>query len=52
VTPLNEECGLLEWVNNTHGLRYILMKLYKEKGTFMSGKELKNAMPALTADIE
>ena len=27
--PLNEECGLLEWVQNTHGLRNILSKIYK-----------------------
>ena len=27
--PLNEECGLLEWVQNTHGLRNILTKIYK-----------------------
>lgn len=41
VTPLNEECGLLEWVSNVHGLRPILLKLYREKGVYMSGKELK-----------
>ena len=29
VIPLNEECGLLEWVQNTHGLRNILTKIYK-----------------------
>ncbi|MGH0146107.1 UNVERIFIED_CONTAM: hypothetical protein FKN15_045088 [Acipenser sinensis] len=32
VIPLNEECGIIEWVNNTAGLRNILNKLYKEKG--------------------
>lgn len=30
--PLNDECGIIEWVNNTAGLRNILIKLYKEKG--------------------
>lgn len=30
--PLNEECGIIEWVNNTAGLRHILTKLYKERG--------------------
>lgn len=29
VIPLNEECGVLEWVTNTHGLRNILLKLYQ-----------------------
>lgn len=32
VIPLNEECGIIEWVSNTAGLRHILTKLYKEKG--------------------
>uniref|UniRef100_A0A4W3HYM3 Serine/threonine-protein kinase ATR n=1 Tax=Callorhinchus milii TaxID=7868 RepID=A0A4W3HYM3_CALMI len=44
VIPLNEECGLVEWVNNTAGLRNILNKLYKEKGVFMTGKELRQCM--------
>ncbi|KAL8622808.1 hypothetical protein ACOMHN_026929 [Nucella lapillus] len=53
VTPLNEECGLLEWVNNTQGLKlHILTKLYREKGTMMSGKELKDVMPPLSMDVE
>ncbi|MEQ2215451.1 hypothetical protein XENOCAPTIV_001218, partial [Xenoophorus captivus] len=37
VIPLNEECGIIEWVNNTAGLRHILTKLYKERGIFMQG---------------
>lgn len=31
VTPLNEECGLIEWVNNVRPLRDILLKSYKAK---------------------
>jgi phosphatidylinositol kinase/protein kinase (PI-3 family) len=31
VMPLNEECGLLEWVNNTIALRAILTKLYERE---------------------
>ncbi|KAJ9093722.1 hypothetical protein QFC21_006318 [Naganishia friedmannii] len=31
VMPLNEECGLLEWVNNTVPLRSILTKLYERE---------------------
>lgn len=41
VIPLNEECGLLEWVPNTSGLRYILNKIYKEKGIVVKIQELK-----------
>nr|XP_015216835.1 PREDICTED: serine/threonine-protein kinase ATR isoform X1 [Lepisosteus oculatus] len=44
VIPLNEECGIIEWVNNTAGLRHILNKLYKEKGIYLSGKELRKYM--------
>ncbi len=32
VIPLNEECGLIEWVNNTRGLRHILKELYDARG--------------------
>ncbi|BFY98653.1 hypothetical protein BsWGS_01693 [Bradybaena similaris] len=49
VTPLNEECGIIEWVNNTTGLRHILIKLYKEKGLHMNGRELKAVMLDLHA---
>lgn len=39
VILLNDECGIIEWVNNIVGLRFILIKLYKEKGVYMIGKE-------------
>ncbi len=32
VTPLNEECGLLEWVSNTNALKSILEKGYSRLG--------------------
>jgi serine/threonine-protein kinase ATR len=41
VVPLNEKCGLIEWVPNTSGLRHILNKIYQEKGIFMSGMDIK-----------
>lgn len=52
VIPLNEECGIIEWVNNTSGLQYILRKLYREKGLQISNRELKNHIPALQAPLE
>ncbi|XP_028293251.1 serine/threonine-protein kinase ATR [Gouania willdenowi] len=52
VIPLNEECGIIEWVNNTAGLRHILTKLYKEKGVYLSGKELRKLMLPKTASLE
>lgn len=32
VLPLNEECGLIEWLHNLVGLRPIMMHIYKQKG--------------------
>ncbi|KAM5334463.1 serine/threonine-protein kinase ATR isoform 2-T2 [Glossophaga mutica] len=51
VIPLNDECGIIEWVNNTAGLRPILTKLYKEKGVYMTGKELRQCMLPKTAAL-
>lgn len=52
VTALNEECGLLEWVPNTNGLRPILLKLYRKLGLYMSGKELKMLQLAPNAPLD
>ncbi|XP_071509803.1 serine/threonine-protein kinase ATR-like [Diadema antillarum] len=52
VIPLNEECGLIQWVNNTSGLRPILHKIYKEKGLYTSGVELKAMIPSLSATLD
>jgi hypothetical protein len=32
VVTLNEECGLVEWVNNTIPVRAVLLKYYEQKG--------------------
>jgi len=42
--PLNEECGLIEWIPNLVGLRPTLMNLYKEKGIAIPNKELKTML--------
>ncbi|XP_028398063.1 serine/threonine-protein kinase ATR-like isoform X2 [Dendronephthya gigantea] len=49
VVPLNEECGLLEWVPNTSGLRNILIKLYKEKGLYVKSSEIKRLYESMTS---
>lgn len=41
VVPLNEECGLIEWVPNLVGLRPTIMNLYNEKGIACPNRELK-----------
>ncbi|XP_062515326.1 serine/threonine-protein kinase ATR-like [Corticium candelabrum] len=43
VVPLNDQCGLLQWVNDTVALRTALMKLYTEKKKNISGKDLRTA---------
>ncbi|KAK9719934.1 Phosphatidylinositol 3- and 4-kinase [Popillia japonica] len=43
VAPLNEECGLIEWIPKLVGLRNILTAIYKQKGLNMRGKELREA---------
>uniref|UniRef100_A0A671M549 Serine/threonine-protein kinase ATR n=1 Tax=Sinocyclocheilus anshuiensis TaxID=1608454 RepID=A0A671M549_9TELE len=50
--PLNEECGIIEWVNNTAGVRHILTKLYKEKGIYVSGTELRKLILPKTASFQ
>uniref|UniRef100_A0A672LJ68 Serine/threonine-protein kinase ATR n=1 Tax=Sinocyclocheilus grahami TaxID=75366 RepID=A0A672LJ68_SINGR len=52
VIPLNEECGIIEWVNNTAGVRHILTKLYKEKGIYVSGTELRKLILPKTASFQ
>ncbi|XP_050687762.1 serine/threonine-protein kinase ATR-like isoform X2 [Eriocheir sinensis] len=44
VVPLNEECGLIEWIENLHGLRQILHRLYRDSGNYMPAQELKQNM--------
>ncbi|KAF3901919.1 hypothetical protein ABW21_db0206080 [Orbilia brochopaga] len=41
VTPLNEECGLIEWVNNLRPLRDILLKSYKNKNIVVNYTEIR-----------
>ncbi|KIO32842.1 hypothetical protein M407DRAFT_66218 [Tulasnella calospora MUT 4182] len=40
VVPLNEECGLIEWVPNTTGFRHILEKLYTTRGIHIFSREI------------
>ncbi|KAJ8944483.1 hypothetical protein NQ314_009467 [Rhamnusium bicolor] len=43
VAPLNEECGLIEWIPNLVGLRPVLVTLYKQRGLALKGKELRES---------
>lgn len=42
VTPLNEECGLIEWVDNLITLRVIVNKILRERGLAPNVSLLKN----------
>lgn len=44
VIPLNEECGLIEWVNNLKTFRDIILKLYKEKAITPNYTEIRNML--------
>ncbi|KAL8729547.1 MAG: hypothetical protein Q9166_004627 [cf. Caloplaca sp. 2 TL-2023] len=41
VTPLNEECGLIEWIDNLKTLREILLNTYRQKNIIINYTELK-----------
>jgi serine/threonine-protein kinase ATR len=41
VIPLNEECGLIEWVDNLKTLRDILLKLYRDKSIIPNYVEIR-----------
>ncbi|KAJ5895477.1 hypothetical protein N7495_007168 [Penicillium taxi] len=50
VTPLNEECGLIEWVNNLRTLREIVLKLLREKGIPIVYNDIKQYMNEVCND--
>ncbi|XP_012230547.1 serine/threonine-protein kinase ATR [Linepithema humile] len=52
VVPLNEECGLIEWVPNLVGFRPTIMNLYKEKGIALTNRELKTYICTLKDPLE
>ncbi|XP_068631581.1 serine/threonine-protein kinase ATR-like [Battus philenor] len=52
VLPLNEECGLIEWVPNLMGLRPILLHIYKQKGIHTTNRELKEMMCSKNDSLE
>lgn len=41
VLPLNEECGIIEWVENVSTLRSIIFTYYKQRGVGMPARELR-----------
>nr|KAJ3419635.1 serine/threonine-protein kinase M1 [Polyrhizophydium stewartii] len=52
VVPLNEECGIIEWVRHTVGFRNILIKSYKAKNIYTHHTEIKQLMERKTPSQE
>ena len=52
VYPLNDECGLIEWVQNVTPYRNIVMRYYKQLGKGISMKELKKRYPQKRESLE
>ena len=44
VTPLNDECGIIEWVEHTASFRGILLKAYKKLGISITSRDLKDIL--------
>ncbi|KAL2832369.1 hypothetical protein BDW59DRAFT_104134 [Aspergillus cavernicola] len=50
VTPLNEECGLIEWVDNLRTLRELVTKSLKERGVTPNYEEIRNHLKEACSD--
>ncbi|PGG96942.1 serine/threonine-protein kinase ATR [Blastomyces parvus] len=50
VTPLNEECGLIEWVDNLRTLRELVIRLLKERGIIPNYNEIRHYLNEACAD--
>ncbi|KIX95534.1 uncharacterized protein Z520_08654 [Fonsecaea multimorphosa CBS 102226] len=44
VIPMNEECGLIEWVDNLKTFRDIILKLYKDKSIHPNYVDIRNLL--------
>jgi serine/threonine-protein kinase ATR len=51
VIPLNEDCGLIEWIPNLIGLRFAINRIYRERGCLMSNTELRKRTPNVRETI-
>ncbi|KAL9109940.1 MAG: hypothetical protein Q9227_005463 [Pyrenula ochraceoflavens] len=50
VVPLNEECGLLEWVENLKTFREIVFALQRERGIITNYNEIRNDLDEAVSD--
>ena len=52
VTPLNDECGIIEWVECTASFRSILLKSYKSLGISIANRDLKDILAMQISSYE
>lgn len=52
VTPLNEECGIIEWVDGLRTLRSILTSLYKARNIAANFAQIQHLMKLASASEE
>ncbi|OJJ33117.1 hypothetical protein ASPWEDRAFT_174541 [Aspergillus wentii DTO 134E9] len=50
VTPLNEECGLIEWVDNLRTLRELVIKLLRERAITPNYNEIRQYLNEACSD--
>jgi serine/threonine-protein kinase ATR len=50
VTPLNEECGTIEWVEGLKPMRDIIIRLYRQKGVAIDYGELRMLLNEACSD--
>ena len=49
--PLNDESGLIQWIEDTKGFRNIIRDIYSQKGLLVTGKQLKDAFYPLSMNL-
>jgi serine/threonine-protein kinase ATR len=51
VTPLNEECGTIEWVEGLKPMRDIIIRLYRQKAITIDYNEIRTLLNEACSDI-
>ncbi|KZF22699.1 hypothetical protein L228DRAFT_247070 [Xylona heveae TC161] len=51
VTPLNEECGLIQWIDNLKAFRDIILKIYRQKNVVVNYVELRKLLDDACSDV-
>ncbi|KAF2761422.1 hypothetical protein EJ05DRAFT_449694 [Pseudovirgaria hyperparasitica] len=50
VTPLNEECGTVEWVDNLKPIRDIIIRIYRQNNVVIDYSEIRTLLDAACAN--